>query len=148
MKQCQVEGCSRQCYAKGFCNAHYMRARKGTSLSLPINHRLPRNRQCEIEGCANEVGPRGGQNRCSKHLKNYLHDTRKHQLVELLGGKCMKCHHTYQDVVYDFHHRDPKTKCFGLGAELINKSIEELLEEAAKCDLLCANCHREETYCG
>lgn len=27
-----------------------------------------------------------------------------------------------------------------------NKSVKVLMEEIAKCELVCANCHRERTY--
>jgi predicted HNH restriction endonuclease len=39
-----------------------------------------------------------------------------------------------------FHHRDPSTKDFGLGH--FSGSLARLIAEAAKCDLVCANCHR------
>lgn len=49
-------------------------------------------------------------------------------------------------VALDFHHRDPTTKIFTIGSKAIaNKySVERLMEEIEKCDILCANCHRKE----
>lgn len=41
----------------------------------------------------------------------------------------------------DFHHRDPATKSFEISTSG-TRSIESLIEEAGKCDVLCANCHR------
>ena len=57
------------------------------------------------------------------------------------------------DLVVDvFHHHDPATKAFPLDARnCSNRSNEVLAAEAAKCDLLCANCHaeiEEELYLG
>lgn len=45
----------------------------------------------------------------------------------------------------DFHHIDPYTKLFNVGAA-IGKSVsmERLLAEIAKCEVLCGNCHRLE----
>lgn len=47
----------------------------------------------------------------------------------------------------DFHHRDPKTKLACI-SELVKDGyrVEVLLAEIAKCDLLCANCHRKLEY--
>ncbi len=59
----------------------------------------------------------------------------------------MDCGNRYPYYVYDFDHRDPTTKkacvarmiCQGYGIDAIKKEIE-------KCDIVCANCHRERTY--
>ena len=59
--------------------------------------------------------------------------------------KCSKCPESDWRCL-DFHHKDPNEKefCISIGR---NKglSIESLLKEIAKCDVLCANCHRKET---
>lgn len=47
--------------------------------------------------------------------------------------------------MYDFDHRDPSTKSFGL-CEFQSKAYAKLLEESLKCDLVCANCHRFRTH--
>lgn len=44
---------------------------------------------------------------------------------------------------YDFHHRDPSTKKFALAAANARGLTWEKIEsEIAKCDVLCATCHR------
>lgn len=43
----------------------------------------------------------------------------------------------------DFHHREPKTKEFGLSIRGLTRSWDKIKLELDKCDLLCANCHRE-----
>ncbi len=45
--------------------------------------------------------------------------------------------------VLEFHHRDPRSKEFAIGSDGIPRSRERVRAELAKCDLLCANCHRE-----
>ncbi len=65
---------------------------------------------------------------------------RKQRLVEIRGGRCEDCGYDTSTAALEFHHRDSKTKEFGLGN--FNGSWERLVAEAAKCDLLCANCHR------
>jgi hypothetical protein len=47
----------------------------------------------------------------------------------------------------DFHHLDPKQKVKSLSlAVSYGWSIERLKTEIDKCGVLCANCHRKETF--
>lgn len=44
----------------------------------------------------------------------------------------------------DFHHRDPATKLSGINKMIRdNYSMEVVEAEIAKCDVICANCHRK-----
>lgn len=43
--------------------------------------------------------------------------------------------------VLEFHHRNPDDKDFGI-ADMRTRSVETLDEEIAKCDVVCANCHK------
>jgi hypothetical protein len=65
---------------------------------------------------------------------------RKRLLVELRGGQCEACGYKVTLAALEFHHRDRATKEFGLGT--FSGTWERLVAEAAKCDLLCVNCHR------
>lgn len=67
----------------------------------------------------------------------------KEMLVVEAGGKCALCGYARHSAALQFHHLDPTTKSFGLGVRGITRSIERLRAEAAKCVLLCANCHAE-----
>ena len=42
-----------------------------------------------------------------------------------------------------FHHVDPESKRFQLGGRGLARALDILREEAAKCVLVCANCHAE-----
>ena len=66
--------------------------------------------------------------------------SRKAKLVASRGGRCVDC--GYEDCLaaLEFHHRDRGQKEFGLGQ--FTGSIARYEAEAAKCDLVCANCHR------
>lgn len=47
----------------------------------------------------------------------------------------------------DFDHRDPAEKSFNISTAIPSgKGYERVLVEAAKCDIVCANCHRERTW--
>jgi transposase-like protein len=67
----------------------------------------------------------------------------KEMLVAEAGGQCVLCGYARHSAALQFHHLDPAAKSFGLGVRGITRSIERLRAEAAKCVLLCANCHAE-----
>jgi hypothetical protein len=62
---------------------------------------------------------------------------------EYKGGGCSKCGYNKCSAALDFHHIDPATKSFSLAKSNMSKSLVALKEEADKCIILCANCHRE-----
>lgn len=72
---------------------------------------------------------------------------RNRELVrKLKEGPCSDCGLLYPFYVMDFDHRDGSEKTLDIG-KIANKhwSEKRILEEVAKCDLVCANCHRERT---
>jgi hypothetical protein len=64
-------------------------------------------------------------------------------LVEEAGGRCVICGYKRCIHALEFHHRDPAKKEFGLAHRGITRAIAEVRREAAKCVLLCSNCHVE-----
>ena len=77
---------------------------------------------------------------CQKERSIY----RKIELIKLNGDSCAACGYDTNYAALCFHHTDPKTKSFRLDARtLSNNSWENILEESAKCILLCHNCHME-----
>lgn len=63
------------------------------------------------------------------------------------GGKCQKCGYNKCQAALDFHHRDPSEKDFPLCQKYgCRKISDRIKKELDKCDLLCANCHREEHW--
>ena len=79
--------------------------------------------------------------KCDTIQRRKLTYKKKVYLVNLFGGKCKKCGYDKCINALEFHHRKKKKKEFEINCKL---SLERLIEEAKKCDLLCANCHREE----
>jgi hypothetical protein len=69
------------------------------------------------------------------------------EFVRSLKDKpCADCGIKYQPWVMDFDHVIGK-KIFNLGS--VGKKIvahDRIVAEANKCDVVCANCHRERTY--
>ncbi len=60
------------------------------------------------------------------------------------GKVCQRC--GFDNLLaLDFHHRDPKQKDLSIAKAIeLGWSKERILAEVAKCDLICANCHRIE----
>jgi hypothetical protein len=67
----------------------------------------------------------------------------KRTLVLEAGGACVLCGYDRCTAALEFHHLDRSKKSFNLSLRGVTKSIERIREEAAKCVLLCANCHAE-----
>lgn len=65
----------------------------------------------------------------------------KKAAVEYLGGKCHECDWVGTLAGFDFHHKDPSQKSFGIGASF-NRSLKAIKQELDKCILLCSCCHR------
>ena len=60
---------------------------------------------------------------------------------------CMDCGVRYPPYVMDFDHRDPSVKFLGVGM-MTHRSPAKIIEEIAKCDVVCSNCHRIRTHGG
>jgi transposase-like protein len=65
----------------------------------------------------------------------------KRILVAEAGGACELCGYAECHAALQFHHVDPAEKSFALSREGVTRSLARAREEAAKCALLCANCH-------
>lgn len=78
--------------------------------------------------------------------KNLQSFQKRREFVRQMKNKpCADCGITYPYYVMDFDHRENEIKEFGLNA-VTQKAINALKREIAKCDVVCANCHRERTY--
>lgn len=67
----------------------------------------------------------------------------KEILLQEMGGACLLCGYADCARALEFHHVDPHHKLFGIGFRGVTRSLERARAEAAKCVLLCANCHAE-----
>lgn len=102
--------------------------------------------------CSNNCKQKHHYHRVKEQTNTYHSQTmrsykRKLQLVDLLGGCCKVCKYDKNLSALDFHHRSPDGKNSQLDMRVLsNRSMKFILEEVKKCDLLCANCHREHHY--
>jgi transposase-like protein len=67
----------------------------------------------------------------------------KRVLIEEAGGRCVLCGYDRFPGALQFHHIDPAEKSFALSVQGVARSLEKARAEAAKCVLMCANCHAE-----
>jgi 5-methylcytosine-specific restriction endonuclease McrA len=107
--------------------------------------------RCKYHACENTVNQENTIRTrlfCnSKCMRKYYVDRRRLELkfkaVRYKGGKCELCGHKGLPASFDFHHTNPKEKEFAISQLPHTRSWERLKTELDKCQLLCANCHRE-----
>jgi hypothetical protein len=122
--------------------AEGLRARRlaGRQDAPRATRRCPRHGDVEFE-----MDARGGYRclRCRSEAVMRRRRKVKGILVAEAGGRCALCGYDRWPGALHFHHRDPSLKTFGVSQGGFTKSIERLRAEAAKCVLLCSNCHSE-----
>lgn len=102
--------------------------------------------ECKHHGLTIHTQKSDGRMRCNRCAVESVDRTRKKKkriLIDEAGGACALCGYDKCHRALGFHHRDPATKEFDLSDKARSYSLERLRKEAAKCDLLCANCHME-----
>lgn len=62
-----------------------------------------------------------------------------------LARGCSRCGYNRHPAALEFHHLEPTTKVTEV-TRLVWCTWERVMKEVRLCELLCANCHREETY--
>jgi hypothetical protein len=82
-------------------------------------------------------------NACSTEARRKNRRKNKTTLINEHGGCCQICGYNRCHRALEFHHIDPKTKDFQVMLKQASMSLSRMREEAKKCVLLCANCHRE-----
>ncbi|MGA2471489.1 MAG: helix-turn-helix domain-containing protein [Solirubrobacteraceae bacterium] len=81
--------------------------------------------------------------RCSSEAVSRWRRKVKQTLVTEFGGRCALCGYDRSPAALEFHHLDPATKLFSIAQQGFGRSLDQLRVEAAKCVLLCSNCHAE-----
>jgi len=81
--------------------------------------------------------------RCRSECVSRWRRRLKRTLIDEAGGRCAICGYDRHPNALQFHHLDPAVKAFALSQEGITRSLAAARAEAAKCVLLCANCHAE-----
>lgn len=101
---------------------------------------------CRKHGECEFVREGSGYFRCTRCRAERVAERRrqvKAKLVAEAGGRCVLCGYDRCQSALQFHHVDPGGKTFAISSRGATRALARAREEAAKCVLLCANCHAE-----
>jgi 5-methylcytosine-specific restriction endonuclease McrA len=87
-----------------------------------------------------------GYYRCKRCRADRVSEHRrklKALLVAEAGGRCVVCGYDRYVGALEFHHLDPAQKRLTLSRNGVTLSLDAVRAEAAKCVLVCSNCHAE-----
>jgi hypothetical protein len=101
---------------------------------------------CPAHGMTRHVPRADGSFRCARCRSEQVAARRrrvKRQLVDEAGGCCELCGYDACLGALQFHHVDPGAKSFAISRRGVTRALSKARQEAAKCVLLCANCHAE-----
>ena len=79
-----------------------------------------------------------------ENSKNYRKEVRKKYQDYKKSKKCERCSEG-RWYVLEFHHKSTD-KEHNISDLVWNGSLKRLMEEVKKCEVLCANCHKEEHF--
>jgi transposase len=103
-------------------------------------------RECSRHGWTTFIQSSRGRYRCKK-CRIEVVSARRRRVKEIVvaeaGGACLLCGYHRCISALQFHHLDPETKRFAMASRGLARSLDAVRAEAAKCVLLCANCHAE-----
>ena len=87
-----------------------------------------------------------------QHHKEYhitrakqAYNEKKEKVNSLKNRPCVDCGNIFHHSAMDFDHTE-NNKVSSVAWLINNRSWQAVLDEIAKCELVCANCHRVRTY--
>ena len=98
-----------------------------------------------------DCGRRLTHNHYTRRKRLYLdrnlraYNERREMVLKAKSRPCADCGIQYPYYVMDFDHRDGASKRFSLHS-VHSVTKRAILSEIEKCDIVCANCHRERTH--
>jgi hypothetical protein len=70
----------------------------------------------------------------------------REMMHRLKSVPCLDCGGIFDCCAMDFDHRDRSMKLASISEMISHASIDDILREIEKCDIICVNCHRERTH--
>lgn len=115
----------------------------GKEFTIPSNKGYKSTRRFCYDCLPYETTDRVGRNMYHKLWVEYVIK----QIKQRYGTSCTICGYNKNYSALEFHHKNPEEKDFG-PAQLIYSSynLDSIYKELDKCQLVCANCHREIHY--
>lgn len=104
------------------------------------------NQICKILGCSKSTvsyhcAPNG---KITKRLRCVRNRSEiRNEIKRFYGGKCIICGYNRCMRSLTFHHPDPSIKEDTVSNLITSKGKAAAYKEAAKCKLICSNCHGE-----
>lgn len=156
---CSIKFCNKPYASKELCAKHYKRLQKHGDPLKVIIIRDP-TRKCKIKGCNRKYYSNGLCDKHNSHNKfinnpelHKLYNTRTRvrnrlKLIELLGGKCVKCgdknifHLQFDHINNDGHKDGSRTN----GTPRMIRTYLNGLYDIKRLQILCANCNYEKQY--
>jgi hypothetical protein len=83
-----------------------------------------------------------------RNRERHMRNTRKNKAkrrefiyTNFKSKPCMDCGGSFPPECMQFDHRPGTIKSFSVSSHGLSKSLDKLLAEIEKCDVVCANCH-------
>lgn len=116
----------------------------------PLEDYYKNSKQSKCKSCHNAANKKYRAEHKQERFNYERKRTKEHRkawmlILKEIYGKiaCVRCGYSKCFAALDFHHRKPETKKFDISPTLKRRVTAEKIKEIKKCDLLCANCHRE-----
>jgi transposase len=127
--------------------AHDLKTVRAASAPAPGTGARVIERECRIHGRTAWIRSGSGDRYRCKRCRSAAVTARRRRVKQLLieeaGGQCILCGYDRFPGALHFHHLDPAQKSFAVSLQGVTRSLEKARAEAAKCVLMCANCHAE-----
>jgi DNA-binding MarR family transcriptional regulator len=90
----------------------------------------------------------GVKEKAANRRKQDRHKITNYIRLAKTGKVCVDCKEDYPPWILEFDHLPGTDKLFTIGQHNISrdKSLEDVKAEIKKCEIVCANCHKNRTY--
>lgn len=122
------------------CSREYQRAWNRSRGVKPFKPAPSHGQRGYVKGCRCETCTRAAGFQWPRY------EGRKALLRRLKSEPCTDCGNSYPYYVMEYDHVRGQKKFNLSNHKAIAMTKEQFLEEIAKCDLVCANCHRYRTH--